>query len=69
MQGVEVGDGLQHLAHHVAGVSLRVVALVQDPVKYLSACCTEGKRGPVMFAVEIYKSSFLGVNCTVILIV
>lgn len=43
MQGVEVGDSLQHLAHHIAGVSLWVVTLIQDPVKYLSACCTVEK--------------------------
>lgn len=44
VQGVEVGDRLQHLAHHIAGVSLWVVALVQDPVKYLSACGTVEKE-------------------------
>lgn len=38
LQRVQVGHSLQHLPDHVAGVSLRVVALVQDPVKHLSAC-------------------------------
>lgn len=43
MQGVEVGNSLQHLAHHVAGISLRVVALVQDPIKHLPTCGTMGR--------------------------
>lgn len=38
VQGVEVGHSLQDLTHHIAGVPLWVVALVQDPIKYLSAC-------------------------------
>jgi len=45
VQGVEIGNGLQHLAHHIAGVPFWVVALIQDPVKHLSACC----------AVEMWK--------------
>lgn len=36
-QGVEVSDSLQHLPHHVAGVPLGVIALIQDPVKHLPA--------------------------------
>lgn len=36
VQGVQVGHSLQDLSHHVAGVLLRVVALVQDPVKHFS---------------------------------
>lgn len=43
VQGVEVGDSLQHLANDVAGVPLRVVTLIQDPVEHLSACGT-GER-------------------------
>lgn len=41
VEGVQVRHGLQHLADHVAGVLLRVVALVQDPVKHLSSCSAE----------------------------
>lgn len=48
LQRVEVGHRLQHLSHHVAGVSLWVVALVQDPVKHLSACRAAGTQGNVM---------------------
>jgi len=35
LERVQVGDGLQHLPDDVAGVPLRVVALVQDPVEDL----------------------------------
>lgn len=48
LQRVEVGHSLQHLSHHVAGVSLWVVALVQDPVKHLSACRAAETQGNVM---------------------
>lgn len=41
IEGVQVCHCLQHLPNHVAGVFLGVVALVQDPIEYLSACCTE----------------------------
>lgn len=40
LQGVEIGHSLQHLADHIAGVSLWVVTLVQNPVKHLSASGT-----------------------------
>lgn len=46
LQGVEIGNSLQHLANHVAGVSLWVVTLVQDPVKHLPACCTVEEERP-----------------------
>lgn len=36
-QRVQVRYGFQHLPHDVAGVPLRVVPLIQDPVKHLSA--------------------------------
>ena len=36
VQRMEVGNGFQDLSHHIAGVPLRVVALVQNPVKHLS---------------------------------
>lgn len=55
VQRVEVGDRLQHLAHHVTGVSLWVVALIQDPVKHLSACCSVEAGG--------VKCVRLGLNC------
>lgn len=42
-QRVQVGYGLQHLPHDIAGVPLRVVPLVQDPVEDLSAC-SSGQR-------------------------
>lgn len=35
LERVQVGDGLQYLPDDVAGVPLRVVALVQDPVEDL----------------------------------
>lgn len=41
IEGVQVRHSLQHLPNHVAGVFLRVVSLVQDPVKHLSTCSTE----------------------------
>lgn len=37
-QGVEVSYSLQHLPHHIAGVPLGVISLVQDPVEHLPAC-------------------------------
>lgn len=40
LEGMQVCDGLQHLPDDIAGVLLRVVALVQDPVENFPA------RGP-----------------------
>lgn len=44
LQRVQVGHGLQDLPHHVARVSFRVVALVQDPVKHLPPRGPEGHQ-------------------------
>lgn len=41
---MQVGHSLQDLPHHVARVSLRVVALVQDPVKHLPPRGPEGHQ-------------------------
>lgn len=43
IEGVQVRHSLHHLANHVAGVLLGVVALIQDPIKHLSACSTESE--------------------------
>lgn len=43
-QGVEVSYSLQHLPHHIAGVPLGVVSLIQDPIEHLPACSTEERR-------------------------
>lgn len=46
VKGVQIGHRLQHLANHVAGVTLRVVTLVQDPVEHLPACGPAQKQKP-----------------------
>lgn len=43
---VEVSYSFQHLPHNIAGVPLRVVSLIQDPVKHLSACSAEEMEHP-----------------------
>lgn len=48
LQRVEVSDGFQDLPHHVAGIPLGVIALVQDPVKHFSACRAEGGEDMVV---------------------
>lgn len=52
VQGVEISHRLQHLANHVTGVPLGVVALVQDPVKHLSAGGSTEKESPQHAAAE-----------------
>lgn len=46
VKGVQISHRLQHLANHVTGVTLRVVTLVQDPVKHLPACGSAQKQSP-----------------------
>lgn len=46
VKGVQISHRLQHLANHVAGVTLRVVTLVQDPVEHLPACGSAQKQKP-----------------------
>ena len=43
VEGVQIRHCLHHLPDHIAGVLLRVVALVQNPVKHLSPCSTASK--------------------------
>lgn len=43
-EGVEVSYSLQHLPHHIAGVPLGVISLIQDPVEHLPACGTGWMR-------------------------
>lgn len=63
VQRVQVGHSFQDLANHIAGVALWVVALVQDPIKNLSASCTTGKIPDIMYGAgalwTIYIYSFL----------
>lgn len=42
LEGMEISNSLQHLSDDIAGVSLRIITLIQDPVKHLPA------RGPVV---------------------
>lgn len=53
VKGVEIRHRLQHLANHVTGVPLGVVALVQDPVEHLSARGSREKQRPQRAAVKL----------------
>lgn len=66
LERVQVGHSLQDLPHHVARVSLRVVALVQDPVKHLPPRGPEGHQplSPVWAGSGVGQEHLGGLICT-----
>lgn len=44
LECMEVCHSLQHLSNDITGVTLRVVTLVQDPIKYLPTSGSAGER-------------------------